>query len=62
MLPRILQSLLRTYTRYDDRASRQAVLTIFSELYKQKSEAFVKAFVPLIVNEAQELNKKSSDG
>ncbi|CAG8475625.1 4963_t:CDS:10 [Paraglomus occultum] len=62
ILPRILQSLLRTYTRYDDRASRQAVLTIFSELYEQKAEAFLKAFVPLIVDEAQELNKKSSDG
>ncbi|ORX44432.1 ARM repeat-containing protein [Hesseltinella vesiculosa] len=59
VLPIVLNLLKLTYTRYQDRPSRQAVLDIFTEFNNWQSTAFQKLFVPIVTREAEKCCKQA---
>ncbi|KAI8084473.1 armadillo-type protein [Halteromyces radiatus] len=61
-LPSLLGLLKLTYTRYQDRASRQAILDVFKELNAWNSTLFQKTFAPVLAREAEKTCKRSMNG
>jgi len=61
-LPGLLHLIFLTYTRYQDRESRLAVLEVLKELNKWNSSAFQHAIVPSLTREVERTDKKSPDG
>ncbi|KAI8072432.1 armadillo-type protein [Gongronella butleri] len=60
VLPVLLGLLKLTYTRYQDRASRHAILDIFAELNASHGLVFQKLFVPVVIREAEKACKPST--
>ncbi|CAO3601365.1 unnamed protein product [Absidia cylindrospora] len=61
-LPSLLGLLKLTYTRYQDRASRQAILDVYKELNAWNSTLFQKTLVPVLSREAEKICKRSASG
>ncbi|CAG8475441.1 15341_t:CDS:10, partial [Dentiscutata heterogama] len=61
LLGSLLHLIFLTYSRYNDRPSRLAILNILKELNNWNSELFLNAFVPMVTKEADKLNQKSPD-
>ncbi|CAG8669579.1 15139_t:CDS:10, partial [Gigaspora margarita] len=61
LLGSLLHLIFLTYSRYNDRPSRLAILNILKELNNWNSELFLNAFVPMVTKEANKLNQKSPD-
>ncbi|CAI2178661.1 6583_t:CDS:10, partial [Funneliformis geosporum] len=58
----LLYLIFLTYSRYNDRPSRIAMLNVLKELNNWNSDQFLKSFVPLVIKETDRLNQKSPDG
>ncbi|CAB4435369.1 unnamed protein product [Rhizophagus irregularis] len=58
----LLYLVFLTYSRYNDRPSRSAMINVLKELNNWNSYQFLLSFVPLIVKETNKLNQKSPDG
>ncbi|CAG8784288.1 11230_t:CDS:2, partial [Racocetra persica] len=61
LLGSLLHLIFLTYSRYNDKPSRLAILNILKELNNWNSGLFLNAFVPMVVKEADKLNQKSPD-
>jgi hypothetical protein len=61
-LPSLLQLLVLTIPRYQDRASRKAILDVLVELNNWNSEVFLKTCVPVIAREADKYGKRKATG
>ncbi|CAO3648342.1 unnamed protein product [Cunninghamella blakesleeana] len=59
-LPSLLTLIKLTYTRYQDRASRQAILDVFTELNNWNAIYFQKTIVPFLFRETEKICKRSS--
>src|SRR5437762_1495080 len=58
----LLHLVFLTYSRYNDRPSRFAMLNVLKELNNWDSDQFLGSFVPMITKEVDKLNQKSPDG
>ncbi|GAA5801232.1 hypothetical protein HPULCUR_006676 [Helicostylum pulchrum] len=61
-LPSLLQLIFLTIARYQDRASRLAILEVLKELNNWNPEVFQKVFVPVIAREAEKCGKRKPTG
>ncbi|KAK9766674.1 translational activator of GCN4 [Basidiobolus ranarum] len=60
-LPSLLRLIFLTYPRYQDHASRRAILKVYTELFKWNSEALLKAANIAFMREVDAVNKRSGD-
>ncbi|ORX96881.1 ARM repeat-containing protein [Basidiobolus meristosporus CBS 931.73] len=60
-LPSLLRLIFLTYPRYQDHASRRAILKVFTELFKWNSEALLKAANIAFMREVDAVNKRSGE-
>ncbi|CAG8528815.1 4749_t:CDS:10 [Funneliformis caledonium] len=58
----LLYLIFLTYSRYNDRPSRFAMINVLKELNNWNSDQFLRSFVPLVIKETDRLNQKSPDG
>ncbi|OBZ91073.1 Translational activator gcn1 [Choanephora cucurbitarum] len=61
-LPSLLQLIFLTIPRYQDRASRVAIIEVLKELNNWNAEVFQKVLVPVIVREAERYGKRKPTG
>lgn len=61
-LPSLLQLIFLTISRYNDRASRMAIIEVLKELNNWNAEVFQKVFVPVIAREAEKYGKRKPTG
>ncbi|KAI8144145.1 armadillo-type protein [Fennellomyces sp. T-0311] len=59
-LPALLHLVFLTYTRYHDRASRQAILEVLKALDNWNPEQFQKTIVPALAKESEKVAKRTS--
>ncbi|KAI8639859.1 armadillo-type protein [Parasitella parasitica] len=61
-LPSLLHLIFLTISRYNDRASRMAIIEVIKELNNWNAPVFLKVFVPVISREAEKSGKRNSAG
>ncbi|KAG2190049.1 hypothetical protein INT46_000027 [Mucor plumbeus] len=61
-LPSLLQLIFLTISRYNDRASRMAIIEVIKELNNWNAPVFQKVFVPVIAREAEKFGKRKPTG
>jgi len=58
----LLQLIFLTISRYNDRASRMAIIEVIKELNNWNAPVFQKMFVPVIAREADKFGKRKPTG
>ncbi|CEP19550.1 hypothetical protein [Parasitella parasitica] len=58
----LLHLMFLTISRYNDRASRMAIIEVIKELNNWNAPVLQKAFVPVIAREAEKFGKRNSAG
>ncbi|KAI8061541.1 armadillo-type protein [Gilbertella persicaria] len=61
-LPSLLHLIFLTISRYQDRASRVAIIEVIKELNNWNAEVFQKMFVPVVAREAEKYSKHKPTG
>jgi hypothetical protein len=61
-LPSLLHLIFLTISRYNDRASRVAIIEVIKELNNWNAEVFQKVFAPVIAREAEKYGKRKPTG